>query len=70
MRKGDTVRKNPPVGIAAMDVRKSLLVKMEAKAKGPRSAKVLPFGNNDVPKFLSRLDKFEARSTRCSIIVM
>ena len=47
---------------------KQLVRLMSAKGRRP-DEKVIPFKNNDVPAFLKRLDRFEARSMRVNFVV-
>ena len=50
--------------------RKELWVKMSAKApKKSVIKKVIPFRNEDVPKYLRELDKFEAESRQANFVV-
>jgi hypothetical protein len=49
--------------------RKTLLVGLTASAKGKETEKVIHFSNNDVPSFLLKLDKFEARSRHTNLMV-
>ena len=49
--------------------RKALLMGLRASAKGQGTEKVIRFRNNYVPRFLSRLDAFERRSRRTSLMV-
>jgi hypothetical protein len=50
--------------------RRELLVKMSAKAGRRRIIKkVIPFRNDDVPKYLRELDKFEEKSRKACLMV-
>jgi len=49
--------------------RKALLKGLTAQAKGKIITKIIPFTNDDVPKFLRKLDKFEARSRKICLMV-
>ena len=49
--------------------RKALLTQMTSKAKGKAIEKIIHFRNDDVPKFLRDLDKFEKQSRKSHLIV-
>lgn len=49
--------------------RKALLVGLMASANGQATKKVIRFRNDDVPRFLSRLDAFETRSRQTCLMV-
>ena len=50
--------------------RRSLLVKMSAKAGKRRIIKkMIPFRNDDVPTYLRQLDKFEEESRQANLVV-
>jgi hypothetical protein len=49
--------------------RKVLLTQMTAKAKGEVKEAVIGFRNDDVPKFLRQLNKFEKQSRKSSITI-
>jgi len=46
--------------------RAALLQRMAPKAQG--QAKVVHFANDDVPKFLKRLDRFESESRKSRLV--
>jgi hypothetical protein len=49
--------------------RAALLRELSAVTEGPIVTKVVPFLNNDVPKFLKRLARFEKESGKHPITV-
>ena len=49
--------------------RKELLVKMLARSHKRAIKKVIPFRNDDVPKFLRELDRFEEKSRQANLLV-
>ncbi len=49
--------------------RKELLTQMISKSKGKVQEKVIHFRNDDVPKFLRDLDKFEKQSRKSRIVI-
>ena len=49
--------------------RKALLVKMSAKSRKQAIKKVIRFRNDDVPKYLRDLDKFEEASKNATLVV-
>lgn len=49
--------------------RQNLLVQMTAEAGVKCEEKTIPFENDDVPRFLERLDEFEAMSKKSQIII-
>jgi hypothetical protein len=49
--------------------RQSLLVQMTAEAGCKCKEKTIPFRNDDVPKFLARLDEYEELSRKSQIII-
>lgn len=51
------------------EMRKALLVGLTASANGQMAKKVIRFQNDDVPRFLSRLDAFETRSRQTCLMV-
>jgi len=56
-------------GASFEKTRKALLVGLSARSKGKETEKVIRFGNKDVPSFLRKLDRFEARSRQVSVVV-
>ncbi len=57
------------VKISFEESRKALLKGLTAQVKGKVITKIIPFTNDDVPKFLHKLDKFEARSRKTCLMV-
>jgi hypothetical protein len=49
--------------------RKALLARMSARSRQPVIKKVIPFRNDDVPRYLRELDKFERQSRRANLVV-
>ena len=49
--------------------RKALLTRMAARSRKPVIRKVIPFLNDDVPKYLRMLDEFEQQSRRANLVV-
>ena len=49
--------------------RKALLVKMSAKSRKQAIKKVIRFRNDDVPKYLRKLDRFEQASKKATLTV-
>ena len=49
--------------------RKALLARMSARAGKRAIKKVIPFRNDDVPKYLLKLDEFEQQSRRANLVV-
>ncbi|MBS1258133.1 MAG: hypothetical protein MAG551_01186 [Candidatus Scalindua arabica] len=49
--------------------RKELLKQMISKSKGKVQEKVIHFRNDDVPKFLQNLDKFEKQPRKSRIVI-
>lgn len=49
--------------------RKALLAAMLAHTRGPVIKKVLPFRNDDVPRYLRKLDEFERQSRNANHVV-
>ncbi len=49
--------------------RLAMLRELTKNCKGEVIEKVIPFKNNDVLKFLARLDRFERRSRKIELIV-
>ncbi len=49
--------------------RKALLTSMSARSRKPLIRKVIPFLNDDVPKYLRELDKFEQQSRNANHFV-
>ena len=47
----------------------NLLKAMCAKSKQKPVTKVIPFSNDDVHRFLAKLDKFEAESRKSRLVV-
>jgi hypothetical protein len=50
-------------------MRSALLAEMVARARGQVIKKVIPFRNDDVPRYLRKLNKFERRSRKANTIV-
>jgi hypothetical protein len=59
----------PSVTMSFERRRKVLLGEMSKQASGPTVEKVIRFQNNDVPRFLATLDKFEAQSRKARLVV-
>jgi hypothetical protein len=49
--------------------RKALLASMSARSRKPVIRKVIPFLNDDVPKYLRELDRFEQQSRNANLVV-
>ena len=49
--------------------RKALLAKMSAGSRQPAIKKVIPFRNDDVPRYLRELDTFERQSKNANLVV-
>ncbi len=49
--------------------RKELLVRMSAKSGNQAIKKTIRFRNDDVPKYLRELDKFEKASKKAALVV-
>lgn len=49
--------------------RKALLARMSAHAHHAVIKKVIPFRNDDVPRFFRELDKFERQSRSANLVV-
>ncbi len=49
--------------------RKNILIQMTSKAEGETEERVIKFQNDDVPKFLDELEKFESNSRKTSIMI-
>jgi hypothetical protein len=49
--------------------RKALLARMSARSRKPAVKKVIPFLNDDVPKYLRELDNFEQQSRNADLVV-
>ena len=49
--------------------RKNILIQMTSKAEGKTEERVILFQNDDVPKFLDELDKFESDFRKTSIMI-
>jgi len=49
--------------------RKALLASMLARSRKPVIRKVIPFLNDDVPKYLRELDRFEQQSRNANLVV-
>ena len=49
--------------------RKALLAQMSAHSRQPAIKKVIPFRNDDVPRYLRELDKFERHSRLANLVV-
>jgi len=49
--------------------RKALLARMSARSRKPVIKKVIPFRNDDVPRYLRELDQFERQSRNANSVV-
>jgi hypothetical protein len=49
--------------------RRALLARMSAHSRQPAIKKVIPFRNDDVPRYLLELDKFERQSRNANLVV-
>lgn len=49
--------------------RMALLARMSARSRKPLIKKVIPFRNDDVPRYLRELDKFERQSRSANRVV-
>ena len=56
-------KKNP------MEVRLAIIDALTKGCKGPVIEKVIHFTNDDVPEFLKRLDRWEKRSRKVSLLI-
>ena len=57
------------MAMASDKQRKDLLANMCSKRRDKVLDKVIPFQNNDVPTFLSKLDRFEAESKKSRLVI-
>lgn len=55
--------------MTAAEQKSELLKRMFASSRCGAVRKVIPFKNNDVPRFLKKLDRFEARSAKARLLV-
>lgn len=49
--------------------RKALLARMSARSRQPEIKKVIRFRNDDVPRYLRKLDEFERLSRKANLVV-
>jgi len=49
--------------------RKALLARISARSRQRVIKKVIPFRNDDVPRYLQKLDKFERQSRNAKLVV-
>ena len=59
----------PQASMSFLQSRKAMLNTMTAKAKGGVQKKVIPFRNDDVPRFLQLLDDYETKSRQARLVV-
>lgn len=49
--------------------RKALLRRMSAHSRGRIIRRLVPFRNDDVPRYLRKLDEFERQSRKANLVV-